>query len=225
MRNELARDLGLNAASSTGPLLDCLLQQQRGATTVTSSQPLSTASLFTAAPRQHQETSESTALPTQTQPIASASLATALNTSTANTTSTNDPSQLFAYPTLDKLGTEAGGTSDFSPFDQFSKTGPLSKLPRNTTESNSLPVQEHKDGFGHGGFVSGLVGDRTDGDLQGQAVLSGLPSSEKVETLSSGGKDHMNGKSGAACMGELNDFFSKQLNTTEQRYLTQVSLL
>ena len=75
--------------------------------------------------------------------------------------------------------------------------------------------------FGH---TSGSVGARTSSDSQGKSGgggSSGVPSSEKVPD---GRKDDVNGKSGATGMGELNDFFSTQLNATEQRYLVHAEI-
>lgn len=212
VRIELARDLGLDSAS-TGPLLDSLLQR---ATVTSFQQPLSTASLstasLTAAPRQHQENSDTqmkvanTTLSTQTQPVAS-------NTSTTNTTVN------LTLTVTDKPETGVGGASDFSPFSQFSKPGSLPPLPENSLPpldagvGNSVnPVQEHKDAvdsFGQAELVSGLAGDRIS-DSQGQAdAKANAPLSLKVEQ-----QDHVNGKS-----ADVDDFFSKQLlNATERRY-------
>lgn len=225
MRNELARDLGLDVASSTGPLLDSLLQR---ATLTSFQQPLSTASL-TAAPREHQENSDTqtratnTTLSTQTQPVAKGSLSTAPNTSTTNTTTTNDPSLSIANPTLavtDKPDTGIGGASDFS---QFSKPGSLPPLPENSLPSHDAtgvgssfkPMQEHKDAlesFGQSELVSGSEGDRIS-DSQGQVgAIANAPMSVNAEQLSG-----VNGKS--ADVDKLNDFCSKPLlNATEQRY-------
>lgn len=201
MRDELARDLGLDAATSTGPLLDSLLQRATSSSLTPYQQPVSSASL-TSTPRQHQENSDAltrttnTTLSAQTQPIAGSVPA----------KFTND-SRLFANPTLTSQAETISGVH-CSPFDQFSKPGSL--LPLTTSNdagtAGSSFILVHKT-TKVTEFVSGPAGPEEDriSASQGQAEnAAGVPTCVKVEKLSSG-EEQVNGK-------DVDELFGNKLN-------------